>query len=52
MSEQDATEATQVTVPEESGEPADTPAPESVAPAPTSEATAAADEHHGHGVLW
>ena len=44
MSEQDATEATQVTVPEESGEPADTPAPESVAPAPTSESTAAADD--------
>jgi small subunit ribosomal protein S1 len=43
LSEQDATEAAQVTVPEESGEPAATPAPESVAPTPTSEPAAADD---------
>jgi small subunit ribosomal protein S1 len=39
VSEQDATEATTVSVPEDSGETAATPAPESVATAPTSEST-------------
>jgi small subunit ribosomal protein S1 len=39
VSEQDATEATTVSVPEDSGESAATPAPESVATAPTSEST-------------
>jgi small subunit ribosomal protein S1 len=42
LSEQDATEATAASVPEDSGEPVAAPAPESAAPTPTSEPTPAA----------